>query len=41
MVEVKKETKYCKDCKHYKKPRCNLLDKFTARKTTCEKWEKR
>ncbi len=29
---------YCKDCLSYKRPKCTLLDIFTARKKSCSKF---
>lgn len=33
--------KICKDCKFYEKPTCVKHNKFTARKQSCENFEKR
>lgn len=33
------EKRYCQYCRWYKHPRCNLLNKFTARKSTCKGWQ--
>ena len=38
MAEQKKKN-YCQNCKHYKKPRCKLHEKFTARKNKCDDFE--
>lgn len=32
------DKKYCKDCKNRKNKKCILVDKYVARKLTCEKF---
>lgn len=34
------DKKYCKDCRYYTQPKCNLHDEFTARKKTCSDFKK-
>ena len=37
----KKQGIICQVCKHYKKPKCELTNLFTARKESCSEWSKR
>ena len=40
--EVKVEKKFCKDCLTYSRESkmCSVTGTFTARKKTCDKWQK-
>jgi len=35
------ETKFCKDCKFYRKTVCKIKSSHTPRKQTCEEWGKK
>jgi len=39
VIKKPEDTKYCKDCIYYKRPKCRKTNNFTARKNTCEDWE--